>query len=216
MSFVTAIGFLAAALVIATLSMKTMVPLRIIGICSNFAFITYGVLFGSYPTWILHAILLPLNCYRLFEMLKLIKQVKAASAGDLSMDWLKPFMSKRAMQAGEILFRKGDDAAHMFFVVTGRLHLREIDIDVLPGAVVGELGMLAPARKRTQTLECVEAGSILEISYDKIEELYFQNPTFGFYFLRLSSARLFENIGKLERVLAERDAEIVRLRAAAA
>lgn len=212
MDYVTVIGFVAAGLVIATLSMRTMVPLRVIGIASNFAFVTYGFLFGSYPTVVLHSILLPLNVYRLQEMLNLIKQVKTASQGDLSMEWLKPFMSKRAINAGEILFRKGEQANHMYFVVAGRLHLQEFDINVLSGALVGELGMLAPARERTQTLECTESGSLLEISYDKVEELYYQNPTFGFYFLRLATARLFENLGKLERKCAERDQEILRLR----
>ena len=33
-----------------------------------------------------------------------------------------------------------------------------------------------------------------------------QNPAFGFYFLRLSSARLFENISKLEQRLAQQAA----------
>ena len=214
MDLTTIVGFIAAGLVIATLSMRTMVPLRVVGIVSNFAFVTYGFMFGSVPTIVLHTILLPLNVYRLREMLKLIKEVKKASAGDLSMDWLKPFMSSRTITAGEILFRKGDEANHMFFVVNGKLHLHEIDIDVVPGSVVGELGMLAPSRERTQTLKCTESGALLEISYDKIEELYYQNPTFGFFFLRLSSARLFQNIGRLERILAERDQEIVRLRTA--
>ena len=104
----------------------------------------------------------------------------------------------------------------MYFVVTGRLHLREIGIDILPGSVVGELGMLAPSRMRTQTLECTEDGAILEIAYERIEELYYQNPKFGFYFLRLSTARLFENIARLERTLAERDSEIINLRKAIA
>jgi CRP/FNR family cyclic AMP-dependent transcriptional regulator len=144
MDYVTLVGYLAAALLIATLSMRTMVPLRIIGICSNVAFITYGVMFGSYPTIVLHGILFPLNIYRLREMLTLIE----------SMDWLKPFMHKRAITAGEVLFRKGNESDRMFFVVSQRLHLQEIDIDVSPGAVVGELGMLAPARARTQTLVC--------------------------------------------------------------
>jgi hypothetical protein len=216
MDYVTLVGFLAAALVIATLSMRTMVPLRIIGICSNVAFVTYGVLFGSYPTIVLHSILFPLNIYRLREMLNLVKQVKSASQGDMSMDWLKPFMHKRAITAGEIMFRKGDEADRMFFVVSGQLHLQEIDIDLSPGAVVGELGMLAPARTRTQTLVCTQSGSVLEITYDKIEELYYQNPQFGFYFLRLSTGRLFENIARLERTLAERDQEILQLRAAVA
>jgi hypothetical protein len=212
MEITTVIGFIAAGLSIAAHSMRTMVPLRITGIANNFAFLTYGFMFGSLPTMVLHAILFPLNVYRLSEMLKLIKQVEAASAGDLNMDWLKPFMSKRQITQGEILFRKGDEADHMFFVVSGRLHLHEIDVDVPPGAVVGELGMLAPSRKRTQTLECIESGSVLTIGYEKIEQLYYQNPTFGFYFLRLSSARLFQNIARLERLLAEREAEIEQLK----
>jgi CRP-like cAMP-binding protein len=216
MDYVTLVGFLAAALVIATLSMRTMVPLRIIGICSNVAFVTYGVLFGSYPTIVLHSILFPLNIYRLREMLNLVKQVKSASQGDMSMDWLKPFMHKRAITAREVLFRKGDEADRMFFVVSGQPHLQQIDIDLSPGALVGELGMLAPARARTQTLVCTQSGSVLEITYDKIEELYYQNPQFGFYFLRLSTGRLFENIARLERTLAERDQEILQLRAAVA
>jgi hypothetical protein len=212
MNYVTMIGFVAAGLVIATLSMRTMIPLRIIGIASNCAFVTYGILFGSAPTVVLHTILLPLNVYRLREMLNLVNQVKAATQGDLSMDWLKPFMSARSIKAGDILFRKGDEADHVYFVVAGRLHLNEIDVDVLPGSVVGELGMLAPARKRTQTLECREDGTLLEITYNKIEELYYQNPKFGFYFLRLSTGRLFENIARLERSLADRDQEIIELR----
>jgi cyclic nucleotide-binding protein len=212
MNYVPIIGFIAAGLVIATLSMRTMIPLRVVGIASNVAFFTYGILFQSYPTVMLHSILLPINIYRLREMLNLIKQVRAASKGDMSLDWIKPYMSKRSIAAGEILFRKGDEANHLYFVVSGRLHLREIDIDIPPGSMVGELGMLAPDRKRTQTLECTDTGSILEIAYDKIEELYYQNPKFGFYFLRLATARLFNDIGRLERALVERDQEILDLR----
>jgi hypothetical protein len=185
MNYVTVIGFLAAGLVIATLSMRTMIPLRMVGIASNVAFISYGLLFGSVPTVMLHGILFPLNIYRLREMYILIRQVEAASKGDMSLDWLKPFMTERAITAGETLFRKGDQANHLYFVVTGKLRLEEINVALAPGAVVGELGMLAPNRERTQTLACVENGTVLEISYDRIEELYYQNPKFGFFFLLL-------------------------------
>jgi hypothetical protein len=216
MDTVTIIGFVAAGLVIATLSMRTMVPLRIVGIASNVAFVTYGFLFGSLPTVILHATLFPLNIYRLHEMLRLIREVKQASRGDLSMEWLKPYMSERKIATGETLFQKGAEANEMFFLVTGKLHLNEIDIELGPGAMVGELGFLAPGRSRTQTLVCTESGSVLQISYDKIEQLYYQNPAFGFYFLRLATSRLFENIGRLEGTLAERDQELLRLRKATA
>ena len=216
MTYVTMIGFVAAGLVIATLSMRTMIPLRLIGIASNVAFVTYGALFGSIPTVMLHSILFPLNIYRLYEMLRLIKQVEAASKGDMSLDWLKPFMSQRPVRVGETLFRKGDQANRLYFLVHGQLHLQEINVDITPGAVVGELGMLAPERRRTQTLNCTESGAVLEISYEKIEQLYYQNPKFGFFFLRLSTARLFDNIKRLESALRERDEEVLNLRKALA
>ncbi len=44
---------------------------------------------------------------------------------------------------------------------------------------------------------------MLGVSYTQVEELYVQNPAFGFYFLRLATARLFENIAKLEQRLAQ-------------
>jgi hypothetical protein len=47
------------------------------------------------------------------------------------------------------------------------------------------------------------------VTYRKVEELYVQNPEFGFYFLRLVSARLFQNLGKLEEQLAGSGARAV-------
>src|SRR5262249_1153893 len=76
MSVAEVSGYVAAVLVFMTFYMKTMIPLRIVGICSNCAFIMYGCLDGLYPVLILHLILLPLNSLRLREMLKLTKQAR--------------------------------------------------------------------------------------------------------------------------------------------
>ena len=68
---------------------------------------------------------------------------------------------------------------------------------------MGELGFLSKNNKRTQTVECIEGGEVLTITYDKLLEIYFQNPEFGYYFLRLSSDRLMQNITRLEGVIEE-------------
>jgi CRP/FNR family transcriptional regulator, cyclic AMP receptor protein len=62
--------------------------------------------------------------------------------------------------------------------------------------------MLAPDNRRTATLECIEEGDALSITYEQVEQLYYQNPTFGFYFLRLATARLFDNLARTEGELA--------------
>jgi CRP-like cAMP-binding protein len=136
-------------------------------------------------------------------MLQLVRDVKKSVNSDLSMDWLKPFMTERKCAAGEVLFYKDEKAESMFYIVSGRFKLVESGIELPVGAIVGEFGMLSPSNVRTQTLECVEGGVILSVSYDQVEQLYVQNPAFGFYFLRLASGRLFENIDTLEKRLAQ-------------
>jgi CRP-like cAMP-binding protein len=147
--------------------------------------------------------MLSLNSYRLHQMLQLVRDVKKSVNSDLSMEWLKPFMTERRCEAGEVLFYKDEKAEDMLYIVSGRFKLVESGIELPVGAIVGELGMLSPSNMRTQTLECIEAGMILSVSYTKVEELYVQNPEFGFYFLRLASARLFQNIATLEQRLAQ-------------
>ena len=208
------IGFVGAALMVATLAMKTMIPLRAVGIISSIFQIAFALLAGITPMLIQHSVLLPMNVYRLYEQVMLVRRVRKASNEGLSMDWLMPYMTKRQVHTGQILFRKGQPATEMFIVSSGRLRLSEIAVDVLPGGVVGELGLLAPNQQRTQTLECVEDAEILQIGYDRIKSIYFQNPSFGFYLLRLTSARLFQNIAQLEKELEQRGQEILRLQAA--
>lgn len=64
------IGYLASLLVLATFSMRGMVPLRVMAIASNVAFIGYALLLGIGPVLLLHALLLPMNVYRLLEALR--------------------------------------------------------------------------------------------------------------------------------------------------
>jgi len=195
------LALIGAIFFVATLLMRTMVPLRVTGIISDVFFIGYGVLSGTMTTLFLYILLLPINIFRLGQMLKLVKRARIAAQGDLSMDWLKPFMTRRQYRKGDVLFRKGDRANEMFFTVTGKFLVTELGIELPPGRLVGELGFLSPDNRRTQSLECTEDGQVLAITYDRLLEIYFQNPEFGYYVLRLSTERLLQNIGRLEGII---------------
>src|SRR6266436_4477580 len=195
------LALIGAIFFVATLLMRTMVPLRVTGIISDVFFIGYGVLSATVTTLILYILLLPINIFRLTQMLKLVKRARVAAQGDLSMDWLRPFMNRRQYGKGDVLFRKGDRANEMFFTVTGKFLVTELGIELPPGRLVGELGFLAPDNRRTQSLECTEDGQVLAITYDRLLEIYFQNPEFGYYFLRLSTERLLQNIARLEGII---------------
>ena len=197
-------AFAGVVLTVVQYWMKTMIPLRIVGITTNVLFLIYASLSGIWPTLILNCIVLPLNLYRVHEMRELIRRTKRAARSDLDMTWLQPFMTKRRTKAGQVIFRKGDIAEAMYLVLSGRFVLQEINMQLEPGAVVGELGLLSPDGVRTQTLVSEVDGEVLSLAYEKFEELYFQNPEFGLGFLKLTSRRLFENIARLETELAAR------------
>lgn len=201
------LALIGAIFFVATLLMRTMVPLRVTGIISDVFFIGYGVLSGTVTTLILYILLLPINIFRLAQMLRLVKRARIAAGGDLSMDWLKPFMNRRKYGKGDVLFRKGDRANEMFFTVTGKFLVTELGIELPPGRLVGELGFLSPDNRRTQSLECTEDGQVLAITYDRLLEIYFQNPEFGYYFLRLSTERLLQNITRLEGIIDQYKAQ---------
>jgi CRP/FNR family cyclic AMP-dependent transcriptional regulator len=192
------LGYLAAALVFATFYTKTMVPLRVIAIASNVLFIAYGYLHPAYPVLVLHVALVPLNIWRLWQMLTLVRDVQASNDSDLDMNWIRPFTTTRDMAPGEVLFRKGDAANEIIFIMSGSMRIPELGIDIPPGEVVGELGMLSPDKVRTQSAVCVDGGQILVISYDQVRQLFFQNPKFGYYFMQLSARRLFESMKRMQ------------------
>ncbi|MGE0700179.1 MAG: Crp/Fnr family transcriptional regulator [Hyphomicrobiaceae bacterium] len=201
MSMTLALGWLAAALTLVSFFQQRMIPLRMFAIAANMIFITYALLIQAWHVVALHSILLPFNIWRLVEMRRLTEKVRAASEGNLDMGWLKPFMTSRRARKGDVLFAKGDLSDAMFYTVSGAFRLAEIDKSVMPGEVVGEIGLIAPGNRRTLTFECVEDGELLTITYAQVKQLYYQNPEFGFYFLQLTSARLFQDIRRLEERL---------------
>lgn len=188
------LGYAAAACVFVTFYMKTMVPLRVAGIVSNFLFIAYGYDLNAYPVLILHLVLLPLNILRLRQMLRLIKQIEDATKGDVNLKWVKPFSSTKAVAVGEAVFRSGDPADEMFFIVSGSFRVKERNIDLQTGEIFGELGLLNSGQARTATVVCTASGELLQITYDQVKQLCLQDPKFGFYFLHLVSKRLFHNL----------------------
>jgi CRP/FNR family transcriptional regulator, cyclic AMP receptor protein len=191
-------GYLGALFTFAAYSSKSMVRLRIAGILANVAFIGYGAAAAVYPTLLLHAVLLPMNVVRLRQMRRLVRQVAEAARGDLSIDWLRPFTHRRRFEAGQRLWQRGDAATEMLFVLGGRFKAVEADVALGPGDVIGEIGLVDADQRRTQSVECVEAGEALTITYDEVRQLAFQNAKFGFYFLQLVSRRLLRDVRRLE------------------
>jgi CRP/FNR family transcriptional regulator, cyclic AMP receptor protein len=196
------IGYLASALVFATFYMKTMIPLRVVAVASNVAFISYGYLGGMPPILILHMALLPLNLCRLQQSLHLVKRVRLSMAGDVSFEWMMPYMTIRTFAAGETIFRKGDLARELFLITAGTVRLTELKVEVGKGSMVGEIGLFSPHRARIATAVAVTAVDVLAIAEDRVIALYNDNSEFGLYLVALITQRLVANYAELERQVA--------------
>ena len=192
-----------AAFFVATLLTRTMVPLRVSNMISNVFFMAFGALASDIRIFLLYLLLLPINAIRLRQMLNLVKKARNAVQGETSMEWLKPFMTQRKYRQGDVLFKKGDAANEMFLTVSGKFLVTEIGVELPPGSPMGELGFLTPNNQRTATVVCTEAAQVLAITYERLLELYFQNPQFGYYFLVLTSKRLLQNMARLERIIEQ-------------
>ncbi len=206
MQYPEMVGFVAAGLVLATFVMRTMLPLRILGIASNVAFMTYGWLQDLPPVLILHAILLPVNVYRLVEMHRLVGVMQNAAAAAADLSWMTPFMRPASFRAGDTIFRKGDPADAMYVLETGRIRLKEFDVELGPGDVLGEIGVFAPQGKRTATATCVDNCRLRRITREMVRRLVLQNPQFAYYLIGVVTERLVDNLRKAEERLAARPA----------
>ena len=175
-----------------------MMPLRIMAIGSNVLFASFGAVAHIYPVLVLHVILLPVNVVRLLQIRRLVEGLRAAHAADLSIESLLPFMSYRALKAGETLVRKDERADRMFYLIKGQMEIRELGKVLDAGAVLGEIGIFARNQRRMATVVCLTDCEIYELSESKAKQLYFQDPLFGFAVLQLIISRLLEDINLVQ------------------
>jgi len=186
-------GFAAAAAALYGTYVRTIIPLRVAAIVANALAMVYSGSHGTYPTFLLNAVLLPLNVIRLRAMWRLVHEVEVATQSDLNAEWLRPYMRPKNFPAGAYLMKQGEVATEAFYIVSGELELVEIHKAIGPGTLIGEMGLFTPGNRRTMSVRCRTEVHTATITYEQFKELYFQNPEFGFALLRLIVARLHGN-----------------------
>jgi hypothetical protein len=187
------VGVAAAAASLYAAHAKTIIPLRVAAIVANLLAMAYSFMHGTYPTFVLNGLLLPLNSWRLHQMLKLIRDINTAIERDMNVDWLLKYMRPKRYKAGDIMMERGEYATEAFYIVAGEVELVEINQSHGAGTLLGEIGLFTPNGRRTMTVRCKTDVQAAAIGYDQVKELYFQNPQFGFRLLHLIVARLQSN-----------------------
>jgi CRP/FNR family transcriptional regulator, cyclic AMP receptor protein len=184
------VGVAAAAASLYAVQSKTIIPLRGALIAANLLAMIYSFLHGTYPTFALNAVLLPLNAWRLRSMIGLIHDTEAAAKGGMNVEWLLPYTRPKSFMAGAVLMERGEYATAAYYIASGEVEVVETNQTFGKGTLLGEIGLFTPDGRRTKTVRCKTDVQTAVIDYDRFKELYFQNPQFGFRLLHLVVARL--------------------------
>jgi len=189
-------GYIASILVFSTFYMKTMVPLRIVAIASNVAFIIYATIDGLTPVLILHVALLPLNVLRLLQLRDFIRQVELAAREGFSIEALVPLMKRQILRANETLFAANDVANELYYVADGTLFLPELQHEVGPGSFLGEFALFSDTGRRTASAIARTDCVLMVLTRTAVFSALLQHPRLGIHLLKLITARLLHNAGR--------------------
>ena len=192
--WIEAIGWLASLLTIATYSMNSMIPLRILAIGSSVCFVIYAFILQLWPLLLMELILLPINCFRFWQILTLRGRLqRAADENKNDFSVIRTYGQKRTIPAGSRIFERGDPVDSLFFVASGRVLIEEVGAEILPGDIFGEIAFFTDAATRTATARTVEQAEVYEIDRKRFMRLQFEDPSFGMSVMRTVTRRLAAN-----------------------
>ena len=189
-----AIGYLASLLIVGTFGMRTMMPLRMVALASNLSLIVYSAVNRLYPVLVLQLILLPLNLWRLVEIIQLARRLRAAVSEDNVFKALLPFATVRRIRAGDVIMRKGERSDALYLVLEGSLRVEESGGTVGPGTIVGEIGVLSSSHRRTATISAGGDCKLGLVSAVNFQRVYYTDPALGLSLMRLVIDRLTRDI----------------------
>lgn len=188
--------YLALVLLAVAFVVPAVIWLRTLALAAGIAIAIYGLVTPDYVVAALGAVIAAVNAWRLTEARRLMgvtREATAASAAPVTVDWLLPYMRPMALPKDTVVFHKGAAADAMYFVEHGRVRFEEIGVEMGKGSLFGEIGIFSHNKSRTATAKCAEDCSLLQISADKVHELYYKNPNFGFFIVDLITRRLMED-----------------------
>ncbi|MDO9073105.1 MAG: cyclic nucleotide-binding domain-containing protein [Rubrivivax sp.] len=188
----------AGLLVIVSAFVRTMIPLRWLAVGSNIGFIVYGLVHPSLLMVALHAVLLPVNLWRVRQMVQLTRRVTSSTADPKQMEiWLRPYMRSRNYRTGQRIFKRDAVADRLYFLASGRIELPEIGRQLDAGQMFGEIAFFTPDRRRSSSARCLTPCTVLSIDEATFRQLVYQNPDFGLHVVRLIAGRLSEDRQRL-------------------
>jgi hypothetical protein len=196
-------GGVAGLLIVASAFVRTMIPLRWLAVGANLGFIGYGVLHPAPAVALLHLVLLPVNLWRVTDMIRLARKSRRAADSTASLAvWFTPYMRARRYRAGRRIFDVGDRADRIYFLAEGEIDLPEAGRALKPGDVFGEIAFFTPDRRRSSSAVCRTRCTVLSFDEATFRQLCYQDPDFAIQVVGLIAGRLTEEIRRVRAAAA--------------
>ncbi len=193
-NIIEAVGWLAVAFKLATLSMNSMIWLRVLVILSSICFIVYSAVFQIWPLLVIEAILACINAYRLYELIamrRLVTHMTDESETDFST--AMAYGKRRDIRAGDVLFEKGDPVDSLYYLAEGLVEIEGQDVTVPAGNIFGEMAFFNSSAVRMATVRCVKDTVVYELNEKRFTRLQYEDPKFAMAVMRLVTKRLVAN-----------------------
>lgn len=201
---IEAVGWLAAALKLSTFSMKSMIPMRVLAMASSVCFIIYSGVFQIWPLLAIELILLSMNAYRLYEIIalrRLVTHMTDESESDFSA--AMAYGKKRVIQAGDILFKKGDRVDSLYYIAGGRVKVEDQNVSVAAGNIFGEMAFFNKSAVRSATVRCLEDTVVFELDEKRFTRVQYEDPEFAMAVMRIVTKRLVANAAQTQETQTE-------------
>lgn len=197
---IEAVGWLAAVLKMATFSMNSMIPLRLLAMASSVCFLIYSGVFQLWPLLAVELILLSINAYRLYEIIalrRLVTHMTDESEPDFSA--AMAYGKKRVIQAGNVIFKKGDPVDSLYYLAEGRVEIEDQNVTVAAGNIFGEMAFFNKSAVRSATVRCPEDTVVYELDEKRFTRLQYEDPEFAMAVMRTVTRRLVANAAQTQR-----------------
>ena len=108
--------------------------------------------------------------------------------------WLAAFAAERTYRAGDVIFRAGEDAGELLYVVSGTVSLAEIGVEVGARELLGEIAFFSARNRRTASAVCKTDVVVRAIGQDALLDLYDREPAFRLSLVQVFTRRLLEDL----------------------
>lgn len=109
--------------------------------------------------------------------------------------WMKSHLRSVDLDAGDVLFRKGDEGKDLYYIRTGTILLDEIQEEMGPRELFGEIAAFTSEHRRTCTARAKTSASLYRLDHDHAQRIFFDHPEFAQHVMSVLAKRVASGRG---------------------